>query len=142
MRNRFSATWMLVLAAMVLNNLGCSQSDAPPLGQVTGQVTLDGKPLEGLIVIFKPTEGRAATATTDSKGSYQLEYSHGVKGCKTGANTVMMEWPLGSKNAKSLAERYTTKSELKADVKSGNNPLDFALKSDGTADGKSIVIPD
>lgn len=134
--------WLLALSAVVFSGLGCSQGDAPPLGQVVGTVTLDDQPLEGVIVIFKPDQGRAATGTTDSKGSYELEYSYRVNGCKAGPNKVMMEWPLGSPNARALAERYTTKSELKADIKAGRNTFDFALKSDAKADGKKIVIPD
>lgn len=123
--------------------LGCgSGDDTPPLGEVTGTITLDGQPLEGVIVVFKPEVGRAATGTTDAQGKYTLEFSYGLSGCKVGPSSVYLEWPLGSTKAKALSPRYTTKSELKADVKEGSNTLDFALQSDSATPAKNLVIPD
>lgn len=123
--------------------VGCgSGDDTPPLGDVSGTITLDGQPLEGVIVVYKPDVGRAATGTTDAEGKYSLEFSYGVSGCKTGPCSVFLEWPLGSTKAKTLSPRYTTKSELKADVKEGSNTLDFALQSDSGAPATNLVIPD
>ena len=40
---------------------------------VTGVVELDGKPVEGATVVFKPDgEGRAASGTTDAQGKFKL----------------------------------------------------------------------
>lgn len=122
---------------------GCgSGDDTPPLGDVSGTITLDGQPLEGVIVAYKPEVGRAATGTTDAQGKYTLEFAYGVSGCKVGPNSVYLEWPLGSTKAKTLSPKYTTQSELKADVKEGSNTLDFALQSDAATPAKSLVIPD
>jgi hypothetical protein len=121
---------------------GCGGSDTPPLGEVTGKITLNGEPLVGVIVVFKPSVGRTATATTDVEGKYELEFAYQVPGCQTGPNTVHLEWPLGTTNAKALPDRYTTKSELRADVKEGSNSFDFALESDGGATAETITIPD
>lgn len=85
------------------------------------------------MVLFKPDVGRAATGTTDENGKYTLEYTYKVPGTTVGPTTVMFEWPLGAKDTKPLAQRYTTKSELKRDVQSGNNTFDFELKSDANA---------
>ena len=77
----------IVLAGIFLG-LGCGGGvDRPPIGSVTGTVTLNGEPLAGVIVLFKPETGRAATATTDGKGAYNLEYEYGVKGSKVGPST-------------------------------------------------------
>ena len=122
---------------------GCgSGDDTPPLGDVSGTVTLDGQPLEGVIVCFKPEVGRVATGTTGADGTYTLEFAYGVSGCKVGPSSVYLEWPLGYAKAKALSPRYTTKSELKADVKEGSNTFDFALQSDSATPAKNIVIPD
>ncbi len=133
---------MFFLLVMSFSFLGCGSDDTPPLGQVKGVIKLDGVPLEGVIVLFKPEQGRVATGTTNAQGEYTLEFSYGVSGCKVGPNTVSLEWPLGATNAKALPQRYTVKSELTADVKAGSNTLDFALESDAATQGKNIVIPD
>lgn len=116
---------LMVLVACVV---GCS-GDLPPLGKVSGKVTLDGQPLAGVIINFKPENGRAATATTDSEGEYTLEYVHGVSGSKVGSTTVMFEWPLGQAG-KPIPKRYVgLNSELKVDVSKGGNNFDFDLES-------------
>ncbi|HUQ69793.1 MAG TPA: carboxypeptidase-like regulatory domain-containing protein [Planctomycetaceae bacterium] len=127
-RCRWNASWLIAVVGLSL--AGCGGADAPPLGRVSGKITMAGEPLSGLIVLFKPQEGRAATATTDAQGRYDLEYTHGVRGAKVGPTTVMFEWPLGAKDTKALAAKYTTQSELKVDVKAGANTFDFNLDGD------------
>ena len=116
--------WLLVLVTAV----GCG-SDTPPLGTVSGKVTLDGEPLVGVIINFKPDDGRVATGTTDKDGRYTLEYVYGTEGTKVGKSTVMFEWPLGQ-GGKPIPKRYTgLQSELKVEVGDGSNTFDFALES-------------
>lgn len=131
--------WLLMFC--VAGMTGCSKDDTPPLGEVTGKVTLDGAPLEGVIVVFKPEVGRPATATTTAEGTYELEFAYQVPGCKVGKNKVYMEWPLGSTKAKALDPKYTSASELSADVKEGDNTFNFDLVSPG-GKTKKVVIPD
>ena len=52
-----------------------------------------------------------------------------------------MEWPLGTTKAKALDAKYTSASELKADVKEGDNTFNFDLTSPG-GKAKKLVIPD
>jgi hypothetical protein len=138
-KSRFSTSLSLLC---VLAFLGCGSDDTPPLGEVTGKITLDGQPLEGVIVLFKPEVGRVATGTTNADGEYELEFAYEVSGCKAGPNRVSLEWPLGSTNAKTLSAKYTTASELKAEVKEGSNKIDFALESDAGTSAETITIPD
>jgi hypothetical protein len=133
--------WFLLAGAFVA--LGCGGgADRPPLGYVTGTVTLNGEPLVGVIVLFKPDNGRAATSITDSRGVYNLEYVYGVKGTKVGPSTVSFEWPLDYPGAKPLPEKYTMKSALKEEVKSGRNTFNFDLKSDETSTPKPVKTAD
>lgn len=107
---------------------GCGGSgDRPELGKVSGTVKMDGKPLSGVIVVFKPDAGRAATGIADAAGKYQLTYLHGVNGAKVGPSTVSFEWPLGT-SGPAIPEKYAAKSELKVEVKMGSNTLDFNLE--------------
>jgi hypothetical protein len=141
MQIRPRSTWLAFLFALALTGCG-SSDDTPPLGRVSGVVTLDGAPLEGVIILFQPEKGRAATGTTDAAGKYELEYAYDVPGCKTGPNVVKFEWPLGSTNAKALSTRYTSNSELKEEVAAGKNAIDFKLETDGKGKAKKLVIPD
>jgi hypothetical protein len=59
--------WPLVLCLLLA---GCGSSRT----EVAGVVTLDGQPVEGAAVSFKPTAGGpAAFAATDAQGRYRLE---------------------------------------------------------------------
>jgi hypothetical protein len=131
---------------------GCGGlSDQPELGQVTGTITLDGKPLSGIAVVFQPESGRPAKGTTDAKGVYELTYIRQTKGTKVGPNRVeIAPSEDGDVEAEELANvdeegtattqrsdarkpaipiRYNVRSELKADVKAGKNTFDFKLES-------------
>jgi hypothetical protein len=119
----------ILFALGMLAMSGCGRGDLPPLGRVGGTVTLDGKPLAGVIINFKPEVGRMATATTDKDGKYELEYTYGNSGSKVGPSTVMFEWPLGE-SGPAIPKKYIgLESELKVDVTEGKNVFDFALVS-------------
>lgn len=113
---------------------GCSRSDQPELGDVNGTVTIEGMPLAGAIIIFKPDVGRAATGITDPEGKYDdLEYLYGVYGAKVGPNTVSFAYEIGS-SGPPIPSKYAGNSELKIDVKAGANTFDFSLDSAGSSD--------
>lgn len=128
--SRVLVSQLLILAFGLVTSAGCfGVSDQPELGRVTGTVTLDGKPLAGLIVNFQPESGRAATAETDTQGYYDLVYIYGSNGAKVGKNAVSFRWPDGSEGKKPIPAKYAGKSELTADVKAGNNDLNWELTS-------------
>ena len=67
-------SWTVALAM----TLGCGGPavEIPELGEVTGTVTVDNKPLEGLSVTFVPESGAlASVARTGSDGKYELVYA-------------------------------------------------------------------
>lgn len=109
--------------------IGCSQSDRPPLGRVSGKVTMDGAPIEGLIVNFRPDEGRTATSETNAQGKYDLIYTYQVKGAKVGPSTVSFVWPTGAEGKKGIPAQFSEKSEIKFEVKSGSNIFDYNIRS-------------
>lgn len=114
---------------------GCGSSD---VGDVSGQVTLDGEPLEGAEVIFEPDEGRPSRATTDAEGRYTLQYTADTMGAKVGPHTVRIttaETVVGenyetTETPERVPENYNTNSKLRVEVKPGSNEYDFPLKSD------------
>ena len=59
---------------------------------VSGTVTLDGKPLSGVMVSFIPTgstRGTGAGGYTDKAGKYELTATHGGKGTPVGEYRVL-----------------------------------------------------
>jgi hypothetical protein len=108
---------------------GCGGGDQPALGFVKGNVTLDGKPLAGAIVVANPDVGRAGTANIDEEGNYELFYKNGVRGTKLGPTTFAFTWPTGG-SGPAIPSRYAEKSELKREVQRGENRFDFVLESE------------
>jgi hypothetical protein len=79
-----SRVCLLTLLSVLWMLPGCTKSDRPELGEVEGVVTMDGKPLANVIIVFKPQKGRPATGQTNSEGKYTLTYRAGVTGAKVG----------------------------------------------------------
>jgi len=123
------AQFGLLTALLAFGLMGCGRGDRPPLGGVTGTITMDGIPVGGLIVMFTPEKGRPAAATTNSDGTYRLEYAYGVNGANLGKNKVHFEWPMGE-SGPPIPSKYGQKSELTYEVTSGSNTFDFDLESD------------
>jgi hypothetical protein len=135
----FAIAAMLVIAA-------CSSrpADEPPLGRVRGKVTMDGKPLAGVDVVFLPEKGRPSLGSTDAAGHYDLWYVNRTMGAKVGPHKVFVrptEMPPeeAAANGSSsgapgalppkIPAKYTKRSTLAAEVKPGRNTFDFALES-------------
>lgn len=141
----FRTQWSIGLfCAVLLSAVGCGDgADRPALGYVTGTVTLDGAPLEGVQVLFQPADGRPAGGLADEDGHYVIEYIKGEKGTKVGLNTVSFSWLPGDSRAKPIPSRYLGKdSELKLEVKQGNNKFDLELVSDPNKPAKPLKPTD
>lgn len=129
--SRIARPGAVLLACLCLAAAGCSRSDRPPLGTVSGTVTLDGTPLAAALVVFSPERpGRASQATTDDAGHYELVYLRDVAGAAVGRHSVRII-TAGEENGgrERLPGRYNAETTLSADVKAGANTLDFPLAS-------------
>jgi hypothetical protein len=129
--------WNLALACLLLAE-GCGSgapADQPELGEVTGVVTLDGKPLPNVIVTFNPAKGRPSIGTTDEMGSYTLSYLGHLDGAVVGPNTVTIATPQdhpdppGHPFKDPIPAKYNNETTLTADVKPGANEFNFDLLS-------------
>jgi hypothetical protein len=117
----------LLIAAAGFSN-GCGSSDVPELGDVYGQVTLDGKPVPKLNILFSPEKGRAAGGVTDEEGRYELKYLEGYSGSKTGPAKVTFEWEPGVEPTASIPAKYM-QDGFNVEVKSGSNEFNFPMTS-------------
>lgn len=141
MKKKFSTpAWIgllgLCLAACLTTGCSGDASDAPELGSVRGQVTLDGDPLADAEITFQPAEGRPSMATTDENGLYELMYIT-EPGAKIGEHTVKISKKEFVKDAQGeivsakelLPAKYNTQSTLNREVKAGDNSINFELES-------------
>lgn len=130
MTKRIALLWVLALSAGFL--AGCNKG--PSLATVTGRVTLDGEPAEGLQVEFLPKDGSAGATSlgfTRSDGTYELHYPGEKTGAVPGEYIVRIQGAEtdGESPPKIVAPKYNTASELTAKVEPGVNKLDFEVTS-------------
>lgn len=121
----------------VMNSMIGPQVRLPPLGYVSGTVTLGGKPAVGVKVYFSPLDrsiegakekkehARDSVGVTDAEGHFDMYYTAEIEGVKVGACRVSIE---SSDPAQVIPRSYGMGSEHKVDVTSGSNtPQKFEL---------------
>lgn len=112
-----------------------SKSFVPPLGQVTGTVTLNAKPIVGAEVWFYPEKSTikvgekdfkvtASQGMTDAAGHYELTYIGELKGAVIGTCRIQIVAP-GNRD---VAPQYLgDKSTAIQSVKKGKQVIDFEV---------------
>ena len=134
MIRRFNARSFRCVALLgICTLLGCG---GPQFGQVSGQVTLDGKPLGDIAVRFEDEGGSAAIARTDKSGRYELRYTVDQIGAPIGKHKVTIFTPApisegtGERaKAEIVPVKYNSKSTLTQEIKSGKQTCNFELTS-------------
>lgn len=142
---RFQFLGFATLFSLALLIQGCGSDPTEPpreLGVVTGTVTLNGKPVSGIEVMFSPDEGGGdSTAATDENGQYELQYPGGRSGALVGIHTVSFRdegeemldgepLPGGDEEGNRIPEKYTFgKSVLKKEVKEGVQTIPLEINS-------------
>jgi len=77
-------------AATLVLTAGCG-GGKQKLAKVSGVVTLDGKPLDGAMVTFQPTDGgRPATGVTGADGHFTLTTYTSGDGAQLGDHKVLV----------------------------------------------------
>jgi hypothetical protein len=131
----------MLVVGFALLGVGCGKKVAPPppLGLVTGIVTLDGQPLSKASVSFVPTgpQGHGAHGFTDEAGRYEVTYDADHAGAVVGSHRV--EIRTGGEgydkdgnffeSKERLPAKYHSQSRLTAEVVAGPNDINFELLS-------------
>jgi hypothetical protein len=131
---QMARTVLFGFATMIVTTLiaGCGSGG---MGEVTGKVTLDGKPVSGLEVKFEPNDpkiGTTAIGYTQADGTYKLHYPGSQTGAPVGEYTVRItvgEADEDTGQQLRVAPKYNAESELSATVKPGDNTFDFEVTS-------------
>lgn len=83
---------LIGLMACCLSIMGCGGE--MKVAPVSGTVTLDGAPLDGVSVVFEPQDGgRPSFGVTDQSGRYTLDYSMHEQGAEVGPCIVKVSTP-------------------------------------------------
>jgi hypothetical protein len=135
---RKSLPGLLISMALVTLGMGCGRTNGPPLGTVTGTVTLNGEPVPGVNVIFIPeNKGSPSYGGTDEDGVYRLMFNRNRAGAELGKHNVLIESPqpetddsgnpITSTVTVPIPQKYQQQGVLSAEVDPGRNEFDFEL---------------
>jgi DNA-directed RNA polymerase subunit RPC12/RpoP len=122
-------------AYLISNAVMSSSPEHPDLAEVTGTVTLDGVPLVGANVEFRPDAGKkagskvgASTGLTDENGKYTLLFVRDIEGAALGRHEVLIH--ARDARGRRLPSEYNSQTELTAMVLEGENDIPFELTSE------------
>lgn len=128
----------IVLVTFII--IGCSRSNGPELGQVTGTVMRGNEPVPYAFVRFQPIDppGTYGAAYADENGRYVLQFSRSRAGAPVGRHLVSIRPSQGDELRKSnpaagesgslpVPDWYRKLKEfsVEREVKAGNNTHDF-----------------
>lgn len=129
--------WIGSLVALLAGLLaGCSSG--PASATVSGEVKVDGKPVEKGVISFSATEGAGQPATANiENGKYSVTTTAGKKMVQISAPVLIDKkkestapdaaWIEITKE--SLPDRYHARSELTLDVQAGSNTKNWELET-------------
>jgi hypothetical protein len=122
---------------VLLVSTGCG--DGSGLVSASGTVTLDGQPLSGVVVEFRPStsRGRSFFGRADSSGRYRMMRTAFQSGVAPGDYSVLIYYESDDdpscsckQEQRAIPARYRSTSELQVTVEArGRNRLDFELAS-------------
>jgi hypothetical protein len=125
-----SSRQVLLPGLVLLLATGCSHG--PPYGDLSGQVTLNGQPVQSGTMRFEPADGNSASAGTviqDSRYTVHLpvnSFRVKISSPKSPKATGQSE---GGLMEEAIPSRYNIQTELSVEVNEGNNQKDFSLVS-------------
>jgi hypothetical protein len=122
----------MIFLALVLTACGCGRG--PRTVPVSGQVKLDGQPLAGASVIFRPDSkekepGPPSTGKTDAEGRFTLRTVDNQNGAVVGPHRVRVSLNVP---AQGRGEDAPPIEKLPAKFSGEGSTLRFTVPADGT----------
>ena len=134
-RTNKTLTRSVAIALVGLTFQGCGDS-GPKMADVKGVVTLDGKPLQDVMLEFQPTSGKGSPSIgyTNREGQYRLRFSRDKWGAVPGEHIVRIDFDHepGSDSPKppfKIPAQYNKNSDIRRELTAGANTLAFDLSS-------------
>lgn len=137
MKHHFAKTMFCMAAIggslLLLSALGCGGREG--VAGVSGRLTFNGKPIEGIEVMFTPLEQkvRPSMGICDADGNYTLAFTRTEQGATIGKNRVSIIQPTNENGSPDYSvlrvpPQYGENSELEYTVEAGGNTgVDFDL---------------
>ncbi len=128
--------WGVVLSFLaVFGAVGGCSADSFTTAAVTGKVTVDDKPMAGIMLEFEPERTGneilpTAYGMTDAEGRYEVSRvgdPGGKPGAVIGMNTVRLSATEGS--GSKIHPYYSDQGAFQREVVEGDNVLDFEIES-------------
>ncbi|TWT32029.1 peptidase associated/transthyretin-like domain-containing protein [Blastopirellula retiformator] len=125
-----SQIFALLFAAAII--VGCRPASPANISEVTGTVTVDGKPADSATITFAPIpSGKSSYGRTDDAGHYHLVYTTDIEGALIGEHAVTIAnepAPGQATPAVMVPRQYGKAGKLTANVAPDQkNQIDFAL---------------
>jgi len=125
---------VLASGCLLLSACGCG----PATGTVSGNVTIDGQPLDKGVISFAAAEGTAQPATADiANGHYQATMQVGKKYVQISAPISVGKRKADAPGVppddimqERLPPKFNAESKLEFEVKPGANAKDWETQSD------------
>ncbi|UUO05910.1 carboxypeptidase regulatory-like domain-containing protein [Blastopirellula sp. J2-11] len=120
------------LLALLVLGVGCfgGNSSHPGLVEVSGVLTIDGKPAKDISVVFQPEAGgNASRGTTLEDGSYQLMFDRHSSGALPGTHRIrFLSMAIDSTGASLPAKYRRPETGITVEVtREGPNEFPFEL---------------
>jgi hypothetical protein len=127
------AAWSFV-ALLIANVTGCG--DTIPTASVTGTITINGKPVQGVEVQFVPeAKIRPSIGMTDANGRYKAEFLSTQSGVALGKCVVQFSIYRGESMRNYLPKKFNEDAaanpDFNLDVVKGGITFNYDLKYDG-----------
>lgn len=138
----WAVTTFSVLTAMTF--AGCGGASTGGRIPISGEVQLDGQPLDQGAIHFEPSveeKVKVDTGAVITNGKYQLTAEHGLvpgkyivsitsstKDTRT-ADQIMQAGPATEPPKERIAAKFNAQTTLNVDVKPGTNKFDFKVES-------------
>jgi hypothetical protein len=139
-----TAPFVVVTIAIVgmLHLAGC-RDDGLNLAEVSGSVTLDGKPVPNAFITFTPqASGRSSMAKSDENGNYELRFNPTRWGALVGEHHVTISTEDRTPDDRIIPEIIPKKYRssdgfIAVTVEPGENVLNLQLTTDGDDRGQT-----
>ena len=151
-RGRLPLMLLLGLQSLVAIGCGSSTAKAEKLVAASGNLMLDGRPMQGVRLYFQPLDGTkssgACSAITDERGSFKVTHWSNKEGCPPGKYQVLISrklkddgTPLAGNESPTMVRAIETISKMYSDPsksgmhntveipEKGTNSLDFKVSS-------------
>ena len=128
-------SWIFCFLISAVLAAGCNQG--PPMGEVTGNVIVNGTPAKTGSISFFPLDGKSLTAGTEIiDGKYTAQVPVGKVKIEVRVSKIVGQRklyptpnsPVANVYKEVLPPKFNDQSELEMDVTKGTNEKDFDIK--------------